>query len=87
MNLSTAFHLKTDGQAKRTIQTLEDMLRSYVIDFGVSWVDYFPLIEFMYNNSYRSSIGMSPFKSLYGRRGRSSLGGSKLVRLDCLGRI
>ena len=26
VNLSTAFHPQTDGQAKRTIQTLEDML-------------------------------------------------------------
>ena len=33
MKLSTAFHPQTDGQAERTIQTLEDMLRACVIDF------------------------------------------------------
>ena len=33
VNLSTTFHPQTDGQAERTIQTLEDMLRACVIDF------------------------------------------------------
>nr|GFA58758.1 putative reverse transcriptase domain-containing protein [Tanacetum cinerariifolium] len=32
--MSTAYHPETDGQSERTIQTLEDMLRAYVIDFG-----------------------------------------------------
>ncbi|KAH0688918.1 hypothetical protein KY289_016276 [Solanum tuberosum] len=35
VNLSTTFHPQTDGQAKCTIQNLEDMLRSSVIDFKV----------------------------------------------------
>ncbi|GJR30497.1 putative reverse transcriptase domain-containing protein [Tanacetum coccineum] len=33
--MSTAYHPQTDGQSKRMIQTLEDMLRACVIDFGV----------------------------------------------------
>nr|GFC84461.1 reverse transcriptase domain-containing protein [Tanacetum cinerariifolium] len=36
LDMSTAYHPKTDGQSKRTIQTLEDMLRACVIDFGGS---------------------------------------------------
>ncbi|GJV26925.1 putative reverse transcriptase domain-containing protein [Tanacetum coccineum] len=32
--MSTAYHPETDGQSERTIQTLEDMLRAYVLDFG-----------------------------------------------------
>ncbi|MDV3143928.1 MAG: hypothetical protein Q8763_02730, partial [Candidatus Phytoplasma australasiaticum] len=51
-NLSTAFHPQTDGQAERTIQTLEDMLRACMIDFKGNWDDHFPLIEFSYNNSF-----------------------------------
>nr|GEU58906.1 putative reverse transcriptase domain-containing protein [Tanacetum cinerariifolium] len=34
LDISTAYHPKTDGQSERTIQTLEDMLRACVIDFG-----------------------------------------------------
>ncbi|GJW14528.1 putative reverse transcriptase domain-containing protein [Tanacetum coccineum] len=34
LDMSTAYHPQTDGQSKRTIQTLEDMLRACVIDFG-----------------------------------------------------
>ncbi|GKF24261.1 putative reverse transcriptase domain-containing protein [Tanacetum coccineum] len=34
LDMSTAYHLETDGQSERTIQTLEDLLRTCVIDFG-----------------------------------------------------
>ena len=40
---------------------------------GVSRVECLPLIEFTYNNSFHSSIGMAPFETLYGRRCRTSL--------------
>ncbi|GJW38660.1 putative reverse transcriptase domain-containing protein [Tanacetum coccineum] len=34
LDMSTVYHPQTDGQSERTIQTLEDMLRACVIDFG-----------------------------------------------------
>nr|GEV51950.1 putative reverse transcriptase domain-containing protein [Tanacetum cinerariifolium] len=37
LDMSMAYHPKTDGQSKRTIQTLEDMLRACVIYFGNGW--------------------------------------------------
>ncbi|GJR91456.1 putative reverse transcriptase domain-containing protein [Tanacetum coccineum] len=54
--MSTTYHPETDGQSKRTIQTLKDKLRACVIDFGKGWDKHLPLIEFSYNNSYRASI-------------------------------
>ncbi|GKE92615.1 putative reverse transcriptase domain-containing protein [Tanacetum coccineum] len=68
LDMSTAYLPQTDGQSKRTIQTLEDMLRSYVIDFGNSWDRHLPLVEFSYNNSYRASIKVAPYEALYGRK-------------------
>ena len=74
VKLSTSFHPQGDGQAVCTNQTLEDMLRSYVIDFKGNWDDNLSLIEFSYNNSYHSGISMAPFEALYGRRCRSPVG-------------
>ncbi|KAM2285906.1 hypothetical protein ACFX1S_038450 [Malus domestica] len=58
---STAYHPQTDGQSERTIQTLEDMLRSSILQFGDAWHKRLPLIEFAYNNIFHFSIGMAPF--------------------------
>ncbi|GJR55134.1 putative reverse transcriptase domain-containing protein [Tanacetum coccineum] len=71
LDMSTAYHPQTDGQSERTIQTLEDMLRACVIDFGNGWDRHLPLIEFSYKNSYHTSIKAVPFEALYGRKCRS----------------
>ena len=73
LNFSTAFHPQTDGQSERVIQVLEDMLRGCVLDFLGNWDRYIPLMEFAYNNSYQSSIGMAPYEALYGRRCRTPM--------------
>ncbi|GKD15564.1 putative reverse transcriptase domain-containing protein [Tanacetum coccineum] len=82
--MSTAYHPQTDGQSKRTIKTLEDMLKACVIDFGGSWDTHLPLTEFSYNNSYHSSIRCAPFEALYGKKCRSpilwaEIGESRLI--------
>nr|GFA75033.1 putative reverse transcriptase domain-containing protein [Tanacetum cinerariifolium] len=66
--MSTAYHPETDGQSKRTIQTLENMLRACAIDFGKGWVNHLPLVDFSYNNNYHASIKAAPFEALYGRK-------------------
>nr|GEU85663.1 putative reverse transcriptase domain-containing protein [Tanacetum cinerariifolium] len=42
LDMSMAYHPKTDGQSERIIQTLEDMLRTCVIDFGNGWERHLP---------------------------------------------
>nr|GEY82531.1 putative reverse transcriptase domain-containing protein [Tanacetum cinerariifolium] len=71
LDMSTAYHPETNGKSERTIQTLEDMLRDCVIDFGKGWERNLPLVEFSYNNSYHASIKATPFEALYGRKCRS----------------
>ncbi|KAI3713356.1 hypothetical protein L1987_71933 [Smallanthus sonchifolius] len=90
LNISTAYHPQMDGQSERTIQTLEDMLRACIIDFGGSWDSHLPLAEFSYNNSHHTTIGMTPYEMLYWRRcrtlvcwgeiGQKELGSLEVVR-------
>ncbi|KAI3742437.1 hypothetical protein L1987_60119 [Smallanthus sonchifolius] len=49
------------------------MHRACVIDFGGNWDSHLSLIEFSYNNSYHTSINMSPFEPLYGHKCRSPI--------------
>ncbi|GJU45189.1 putative reverse transcriptase domain-containing protein [Tanacetum coccineum] len=73
LDMSTAYHPQTDGQSKRTIQMLEDMLQACVMDFEKGWDRHLPLIEFSYNNNYHTSIKVAPFEALYGRKFRSPI--------------
>ena len=73
LNFNSTFHPQLDGQTERVNQVLEDMLRACVIDFQGSWEEHLPLVEFAYNNSYHSTIGMAPYEALYGRPCRSLL--------------
>nr|GEU51340.1 putative reverse transcriptase domain-containing protein [Tanacetum cinerariifolium] len=68
--MSIAYHPQTDGQSEHIIQTLEDMLRSCVMNFEGSWDVYLPLDEISYNNSYHSSMRCAPFEALYKRKCR-----------------
>ncbi|GKC98599.1 putative nucleotidyltransferase, ribonuclease H, partial [Tanacetum coccineum] len=73
LKFSTAFHPETDGQSERTIQTLEDMLRSCALEWARNWDDYICLVEFAYNNSWHASIKCAPFEMLYGRKCRAPI--------------
>ena len=44
-----------------------------MIDYEGSWDRHILLVEFMYNNSFQSSIEMAPYEALYGRKCRTLL--------------
>ena len=85
LNFSTAFHPQMDGQSERVIQILEDLLRSYVIDYEGSWDRHIPLVEFVYNNSFQSSIRMAPYEALYGRKCKTPLYWTELSEKKVIG--
>ncbi|GKC66033.1 putative reverse transcriptase domain-containing protein [Tanacetum coccineum] len=61
LDMSTAYHPQTE----RTIQTLEDVLKACFLDFEGSWDVHLPLVEFLYNNSYHSSMRCVSFEALW----------------------
>ena len=73
LNMSTSYHPQIDGQTERVNQVIEDMLRTYVMDQPSKWEYYLHLVEFAYNNGYHSSLKMSPFETMYGRKCNSPI--------------
>jgi hypothetical protein len=63
---STAYHPQIDGQTERVNQCLEMFLRCSVHSTLRRWKAWLPHAEFLYNTSYHSSLGCTPFKALYG---------------------
>ena len=56
-----------------------------MIDYEGSWNRHIPLVEFVYNNSFQSSIGMAPYEALYGRKCRTPLCWTKLSEKKVIG--
>ncbi|KAA3483140.1 DNA/RNA polymerases superfamily protein [Gossypium australe] len=56
-DFSATFHPQTKRQSGSTIKILKDI-----------WVEFLPLAEFAYSNSYQASINTSPYETLYGRK-------------------
>ena len=60
-----------------------------MIEYEGSWDRHIPLVEFVYNNSFQSSIGMAPYEALYGRKCRTplcwtGLSEKKVIGLDLI---
>ncbi|KAJ9544462.1 hypothetical protein OSB04_024169 [Centaurea solstitialis] len=67
LQFCTAFHPHLDGQNERMSQTLEIILRVYVLGVGDSWDTYLPLAGF------RASLAIMPV-------GQRELGSTEIVR-------
>jgi hypothetical protein len=66
LNLSSAFHPQSDGQAEATNKIIGMYLRCLSGDRPRDWLRWLPWAEFCYNSAYQSSLHTSPFQVVYG---------------------
>uniref|UniRef100_A0A670KGS1 Gypsy retrotransposon integrase-like protein 1 n=1 Tax=Podarcis muralis TaxID=64176 RepID=A0A670KGS1_PODMU len=71
INLASARHPQTNGQAERVNAIMQQYLRCYANQQPTTWVDYLPLAEFAYNNTKHVSTGVTPFFANNGRHPRT----------------
>ena len=68
LKTSNSYHLETNGgQTKILNRSLETYFQCFCSEQPKQWSRWPPWIEFSYNTSFHSAIGMSPFKAVYGR--------------------
>ena len=68
LNMSTAYRPQTDGQAERTNQLMEQVLRAYCYQRHDLWMEHLDAAEFYINLHKNASTGFSPFEVVYGRQ-------------------
>jgi transposase InsO family protein len=65
--MSSAYHPQSDGQTEILNKCLEMFLRCFTFENPKAWFKALTWVEYWYNTAHHSSIGMTPFKALYGR--------------------
>jgi hypothetical protein len=67
LNLSSAFHLQSNGQAEATNKIIGMYLHYISDDRPREWLRWLPWVEFCYNSAYQSALRTFLFRVVYGR--------------------
>ena len=65
LNMSTAFHPRTNGQTERFNRVLEETLRAVIGGNEEDWDKHLFAVEFAMNNAKSSTTGFTPFEVVY----------------------
>jgi len=65
-NISSTYHLQTDGQSERTNQSLEQYLQLYCGSQQKEWAFWLPLAQYTRNSWPNASTKKSPFELILG---------------------
>ena len=64
--MSSAYHSQSNGQTEVVNRSLEQYLRAFAGDKPRQWVEWLPLVEFLFNTNYHIATKFTPFEALYG---------------------
>jgi len=87
MELSTAYHLQTNGQTERINQELEQYLRVFIDHRQEQWSDWLGMAEFAYNNKIHAATKISPFKANYSQDLRIGFEGRRRRKYEAAGKF
>ena len=67
---TTAFHPQCDGESERFIQTMKNMISSYINENQTNWDQNLMKLAFAYNSSVHASTKQTPFEMTFGQKPR-----------------
>jgi hypothetical protein len=85
-NISTAYHLQTDGQSERLNQWLEQYVQIYTNYQQTDWTAWLPLAQYVHNSWTSSTTKKMPFDLLMGYMPRLHLSMSQSHMLEAASR-
>ncbi|CAF0882494.1 unnamed protein product [Brachionus calyciflorus] len=70
---TTAYHPECDGQSERFVQTIKSMIRCYIDENQLNWIQNLRKLSFAYNSSVHASTGFTTFEMVFGQKPRVPL--------------